>query len=297
MSNAAENALMERAIELARKGFGSTWPNPPVGAVIEKDGKILGEGWHQKAGEAHAEVNAIRDANARQGVNALVGATIYITLEPCSTHGRTPPCVEAILKAGFQRVVIGALDPNPAHAGAAVEILEARQIEVVSGVEEVAARHLIRGFDKHIRTGLPWVIAKSAITLTGDTTLPAGKGQWISSEASRRDVQELRRSVDAILVGGATVRRDNPSLTLRDGFEEGRPQPNRYVVTASGDIPPECYLLTDEFNGQTSIIQTDDPSRALEEIGSQGITMLLVESGGRLFTKMIQQELIDEEWL
>ena len=161
----SDKALMLRALAEAEKGLGLTSPNPPVGAVIFDGEKIIGKGWHQKAGSPHAEIEALRDARERFSEEQIIGTTIFVTLEPCSTHGKTPPCVEAIIDARIKRVVIGCLDPNPDHAGAAVSLLEKAGIEVLSGICESEAQHLIRFFTKHITSGRPYVIAKTAMTL------------------------------------------------------------------------------------------------------------------------------------
>ncbi|NNE93085.1 MAG: bifunctional diaminohydroxyphosphoribosylaminopyrimidine deaminase/5-amino-6-(5-phosphoribosylamino)uracil reductase RibD [Verrucomicrobiales bacterium] len=288
--------FMKEALQEGRKGLGKVSPNPPVGAVIvSKDGEtILGRGWHQKAGSAHAEVEAIRNANEQNSSVPLNGTTIYVTLEPCSTEGRTPACTDAILEAGFGRVVIGTLDPNPAHAGAAIDILKAGNVEVETGVCEIECLDLIRFFGKHITTGMPWVIAKSAITLDGRTTLTPERGRWISCPESRKDVQRIRVECDAILVGGETVRLDNPHLTLRGEFAGDRKQPWRVVFTSSGDLPESSHLFTDEFSDRTKVIQGQDLSGALSGLGQMGITSVLLESGGRLFAHALAENLIDE---
>ncbi|MCB1078879.1 MAG: bifunctional diaminohydroxyphosphoribosylaminopyrimidine deaminase/5-amino-6-(5-phosphoribosylamino)uracil reductase RibD, partial [Verrucomicrobiae bacterium] len=228
---------MQIALHEGQKGLGLTSPNPAVGAVIVKDDHILGKGWHRRAGEAHAEIAAIDDALSRQSADDLKGATLYVTLEPCSTEGKTGACTDAILAHQFGRVVIGTIDPNPDHAGAGVEILRQAGISVAVGCREEEARHLIRFFAKHITSGQPYVIAKSAITLDGRTVLRAEDGSWITGKAALDDVQALRRQVDAILVGGETVRRDNPRLTLRGETAKDRQQPWRVILTATRDLP------------------------------------------------------------
>lgn len=289
-----DEEFMRLAIAEGRKGLGLTFPNPPVGAVITDGREIFGRGWHQKAGEAHAEVNAIRDVIERHGEAALRGKTIYVSLEPCSTEGRTPPCVNAILQAGFARVVIGCRDPNPAHAGSGISILNYEGVEVKSSVCEDEAKRLIRFFAKHITTGRPYVIAKTAMTLDGRTTLPPEMGQWISSPQSREDVQRLRRQIDAILVGGETLRVDNPKLTLRGEYAEGREQPLRVVLTAEKNLPEEHHLFTDEYSDRTEVHYGASLSKTLDKLGARGITSVLLESGGRLFSHGIANDLIDE---
>jgi len=217
----ADEGYLREALNEGRKGLGATSPNPPVGAVVVRDGEIIGRGWHEQAGGPHAEILALGDAARQHGPGAAQGATLYVTLEPCSTQGRTPACTGAILAAGIKRVVVGTTDPNPLHAGKGLDLLRAAGIEVSDGVLESESCELIRFFARHITTGLPWVLAKTAMTLDGHTTLPAGDGQWITSPEARDDVQFWRRQCDAIMVGGETFRRDNPSLTLRGKLGRG----------------------------------------------------------------------------
>ncbi len=292
--NHDDRTWMQIAIREGRRGLGLTSPNPPVGAVLVKDDHILGKGWHRRAGEAHAEVAAIEDAKVRHSEKAIKGATLYVTLEPCSTKGRTGACTDLILSHGIKRVVVGTVDPNPRHAGAGIRLLEEKGVEVVTGCREDEARHLIRFFAKHVTTGRPWVIAKSAITLDGRTTLRAHDGAWITGEEARNDVQKLRQQVDAILVGGETVRRDNPRLTLRDEFAKDRPQPWRVILTATRELPEDATLLTDEHQDRTMIIHGASLDRALALLGDQGVCSVMIESGGRLFAHGLANDLIDE---
>lgn len=285
---------MREALASGAKGLGKTSPNPPVGAVVVRDGEVIGRGWHERAGEAHAERRALADVVARHGTGAARGATLYVTLEPCSTHGRTPPCTDAILEAGLSRVVVSATDPNPAHAGAGLDLLSAAGIEVTTGVLEKEGRDLIRFFARHITTGRPWVIAKTAATLDGRTTLPEGMGQWISNEASREDVQSWRRQCDAILVGGETFRRDNPALTLRGSWAEGRPQPWRVVLSASGDLPATHRLFTDEHRDRTIVHTGLTFAESLDRLGELGVCAVMLESGGRLLAQALEEGHVDE---
>tara|TARA_R110002096_G_scaffold32485_1_gene94373 strand:- start:6853 stop:7899 length:1047 start_codon:yes stop_codon:yes gene_type:complete len=289
-----DGGYMLQALDEGAKGLGLTSPNPPVGAVVVKDGQVIGRGWHQKAGGPHAEVNAIADAHASSGPSSTVGATIYVTLEPCSTHGRTPPCVEAIQKAGLSRVVVGATDPNPEHAGGGFPLLKEAGIKVTTGIMEKEANHLIRFFAKRVTTGLPWVIAKTAATLDGRTTLKPEDGQWISNQASREDVQRLRQQCDAVLVGGETFRKDNPSLTLRGDFAKNRPQPLRVVLTSDSDLPSTHHLFTDEHADLTQIHLGISLSESLQQLASEGINAVLLESGGRLLSHALELGLVDE---
>lgn len=286
---------MRLALEQARLGLGGTSPNPPVGAVLVKDGLFLAKAHHERAGEPHAEVLAIRTA-AAAGADPR-GATIYVTLEPCSTTGRTPPCVDAIGEAGIKRVVAGAVDPNPEHAGRGIETLHEMGIDAETGVCREECEHLIRFFAKHIRTGRLFVIAKTGMTLDGRITPPAGgsHSQWITSEESRADVQRLRSEVDAILVGGETVRRDNPRLTIRGEFaKRDRPQPLRVVVTRSGELPPEALIFTDEHRARTKVFHVEHLEPVLAELGRMGLTSVLLECGGRLMGHAFEQQLVDE---
>ena len=285
---------MREALAAGAKGLGTTSPNPPVGAVVVRDGELIGHGWHERAGEAHAERRALADVVARHGAGAARGATLYVTLEPCSTHGRTPPCTDAILEAGISRVVVSATDPNPAHAGAGLDLLRAAGVEVSTGVLEKEGRDLIRFFARHITTGRPWVIAKTAATLDGRTTLPEGMGQWISNEASREDVQSWRRQCDAILVGGETFRRDNPALTLRGRWAEGRSQPWRVVLSASGDLPATHRLFTDEHRDRTIVHTGLTFAESLDRLGGLGVCAVMLESGGRLLAQALEEGLVDE---
>lgn len=290
----SDELFMRVALEEGALGLGLTSPNPPVGAIVLKDGELLGKGWHQRAGEPHAERRALADARETHGDDSLRGATLYVTLEPCSTHGRTPPCTEAILESGIRRVVVGARDPNPAHAGAGLQILREAGIEVVEGVLEPEARELIRFFAKHITTGLPWVIAKTACTLDGRTTLPEDAGRWISNEASREDVQVWRRQCDAILIGGETLRRDDPALTLRGAWAADRPQPWRVILSRGGELPPESRVFCDEFSNRTIVHWGISLEESLYKLGARGVTSVMLESGGRLLSEGLAAGLVDE---
>ena len=248
------------------------------------------------AGGPHAEIEALRDAQENFSPGKIEGSTIFVTLEPCSTHGKTPPCVEAIIEAKISRIVIGCLDPNPDHAGAAISLLEKAGLEVTTGICEDEARHLIRFFSRHITSGMPYVIAKTAMTLDGRTTLPQELGRWISSKESREDVQTLRRKIDAVLVGGETMRVDNPKLTIRGEHRAGREsQPLRVVLTSKPEsLPPSHHLFTDEFTDRTEVFSGNELAGVLSELGQRGITSVLLESGGRLFAQGLSEGLIDE---
>jgi len=286
----ADEAWMQLALEEGRKGLGMTSPNPPVGAVIVRDGVLLGAGHHEKAGGPHAEIQALR---ATEG-QALTGATIYVTLEPCSTTGRTPPCVEALIASGIKRVVVGTVDPNPRHAGAGFAALRGAGLEVRAGVLEEECDHLIRFFRKHILTGRPYVIAKTGMTLDGRITPIPGSSQWITGELARADVQRLRAEVDAILVGGDTVRKDNPKLTLRGEHAVGRVQPWRVVMTRSGNLPPDAILFQDEHRDRTLVFHVEQFEPPLVSLGARGVTSVLLECGGRLMAEAFAGRWVDE---
>lgn len=285
---------MREALAEGAKGLGTTSPNPPVGAVVVRDGEVIGRGWHERAGEPHAERYALGDAERRHGPEAIRGATLYVTLEPCSTHGRTPPCTDAILASGIARVVVSATDPNPAHAGAGFDLLRSAGIGVTVGVLEDEGRELIRFFAHRIATGMPWVIAKTAATLDGRTTLKDGMDRWISSEAAREDVQFWRRQCDAILVGGETFRRDNPALTLRGRWAEGRPQPWRVVLTSDVDLPETHRMFNDLHRNRTLVHEGISLRESLVRLGQLGAASVMLESGGRLLAHALEEGLVDE---
>lgn len=282
---------MRLAIKEARQGIGFTSPNPPVGAVIVADGEVIGQGYHRKAGLPHAEIEALRDAQSRSP-HRIAGATIYVTLEPCSTHGRTGPCTQAIQAAGIQRVVWGAQDPNPHHQGQAKQILGSAGISVSTGVLEIECQELIRPFTKWITTGLPYVIAKAGQSLDGRITRPAGEGPWITSEAARDHSQGLRARVDAILVGAETVRQDNPRLTLRNGSLKD--QPWRIILTRSGNLPPDAHIFTDAHKDRTLVLHDLAFPEVLQDLALLGITSVLIEGGADILGQAFLTQSVDE---
>ena len=282
-----DEKMMRLALKEARKGMGHTSPNPAVGAVLVKNGRVLSKGWHRAAGLPHAEIEALR---ALKQPSAAKGATIYVTLEPCSTHGRTPPCSAAIIESGVTRLVYGARDPNPKHAGRADEILRQAGIEVLPGVLEAECESLNRAWNKWIRTGLPYVIAKTGMSLDGRIGSPKGK-RWITSEASRKDAMKLRAASGAILVGAETVRADNPSLTVR-GIPVNQ-QPLRVVWSRSGNLPPNCHLLTDEHRERTLVFQGKSLTEVLQNLGHMGVEQVLIEGGGRTLGEAFDEGLVD----
>lgn len=288
---------MEHALAEARKGIGRTAPNPPVGAAIVKDGVLLGSGWHHAAGKPHAEREALADAFAKHGRDAVRGATAYVTLEPCSTHGRTPPCTDGLIEAGVSRVVYAATDLNPSHRGRADAILNNAGIEVISGVLAEESKKILRPFFKVRETGLPWVIWKTAMSLDGRITRPPGEGQWLTGPEARADVQKLRSTVDAILTTGETVRRDLPALTIRvPELLEGRTQPWRVVFTDFPDsLPTAAPLFTDEWQDRTLLRGRGEIERSLRNLVSeQGVLSVMVEAGGRFSGALLDAGLIDE---
>lgn len=285
---------MHLALDQAQQGVGLTSPNPPVGAVIVAQEKVIGRGYHHRAGEPHAEVEAIRDAQ-KTNPKLLRGATIYVTLEPCSTHGRTPPCTEAIKAAGIKRVVFGAYDPNPSHRERSLNVLLPAGIEVTAGVLDVECRAIIRPFSKWITTRIPYVIAKAGQSLDGRITRPAGESSLITNDAARAHGRRLRMRVDAIIVGAETVRKDNPQLTLRDGSAgSGKLQPWRVVMTRSGDLPKHSHIFTDEFKDRTVIMHDKSLPDALAILGKHGVMSVLIEGGGIILGQAFREKVVDE---
>jgi len=292
MRAGSDDRWMRAALAEAERGVGHTSPNPPVGAVIVRGRRMVARGHHRGAGLPHAEIEALR---ALASPRDAKGATLYVTLEPCSTHGRTPPCTDAIREAGIRRVVMGCTDPNPSHSGRAVRLLRRAKIEVTTGVCESECLALIRPFAKWITCGMPWVIAKWAMTLDGRLARPAGEPRSISSPASRRRVLELRARVDAILVGAGTVRADNPRLTVRG--VAGARQPWRVVVTRSGRLPADARLFTDRHRERTLVYHGKSMRSVLRDLGRRGCTTLLVEGGGEVLGTLFDARLVDEVWV
>ena len=280
--------FMRAALREARRGAGHTSPNPAVGAVIVRGRRIVARGFHRCAGKPHAEIEALA---ALKNPRLARGATLYVTLEPCSTQGRTPPCVAAILRQGFARVVIGTIDPNPAHAGRGVELLRAAGVEVVTGILENECREMNAAFNKWIVTKMPFVIAKAALSLDGRLTRPPGEGQWLSHAASRADAHRLRASVDAILVGAGTVRADNPRLTVR-GIPGAR-QPWRVILAGRGPLAKSAHVFTDEFRDRTLVFRDRALRAVLRDLGRKKITSVLIEGGGTVLGEAFDRRLVD----
>ena len=306
-----DERFMRRALTLARKGEGSVSPNPLVGAVIVREDRIIGEGWHRCCGENHAEINAIRDAT-----ETIAGATFYITLEPCSHHGRTPPCAEALIACRPGRVVIGAVDPNPVVSGRGIEALRRSGIETEVGLLGDACRESNRIFFKYIRTGLPYVTLKFAQTLDGRIAAASGDSRWISSPPSLRFAHRLRAVHDAVLVGAGTVRMDNPELTCR--LVRGR-DPLRIVVDSGLRLPPDAHIFSDgkrtvavatrrapaenrrllEKKGVEVLEIGEDPAgrvdlhQLLTALGKRKISSILVEGGAAVAGAFLKENLVD----
>jgi diaminohydroxyphosphoribosylaminopyrimidine deaminase/5-amino-6-(5-phosphoribosylamino)uracil reductase len=302
--------FMARAIELGRYAQGTTSPNPPVGAVIVKDGEVVSEGWTQPPGGQHAEAMALERAGA-----LAIGATLYTTLEPCTHFGRTPPCSDAIIKAHLAEVYVATVDPNPNVQGGGIDRLNQAGIATHIEAQDPDARELIEAFAKHSSTGMPFVIAKFAMSLDGKISTRTGDSKWISGEESRRYVHELRKQSDAILVGINTVLEDDPLLTARDENGSALPQqPLRVILDSHGRTPKTAKLLTQP--GQTLIATVDstsgdnsatveslafpssdvrvDLSALLQTLGERDITSVFVEGGGTILGSLFDQRLVDK---
>ncbi|MGK6326921.1 bifunctional diaminohydroxyphosphoribosylaminopyrimidine deaminase/5-amino-6-(5-phosphoribosylamino)uracil reductase RibD [Erwinia sp. DT-104] len=314
-----DEIYMARALELARRGRFTTTPNPNVGCVIVRDGEIVGEGYHFRAGEPHAEVHALRMAGEKAR-----GATAYVTLEPCSHHGRTPPCCEALIAAGVARVVAAMQDPNPEVAGRGLYRLQQAGIEVSHGLMMQEAEALNRGFLKRMRTGFPWVQLKLGASLDGRTAMASGESQWITSPEARRDVQRLRAQSAAILTTSATVRADDPSLTVRwyelnqdvraIYAQQDLRQPVRVVIDSHNRVTPQHRLISQpgetwlarqqpdglswpdnvqqfcvpRLNGQTDLVSL------LMLLGRRQINSVWVEAGAALSGALLSAGVVDE---
>ncbi len=292
--NEGDEHWMAMALAEAARGDGLTSPNPPVGAVIVHGGRVLGTGWHRKAGSPHAEIEALAIVQP-QDQALLRDASLFITLEPCSTHGRTPPCVDAILAAGFTRVVWAVDDPYPGHAGRAQAMLCEAGIKVTTGVLREQALRLIAPFVRRITTGLPWVTMKAGTSLDGSITLPPGEGQWLTSEASRADAMRLRSQCDAIMAGAETIRVDDPALTTRGpAISPEKEQPWRVILTNSGNLPPEAQVFTDAWAARTLVRQNQPMETVLRELAEMGCCRVLIEGGGRIHAAALSAGLVNE---
>lgn len=305
---------MRLALRLAQRGRGSTSPNPMVGAVLVRNNRIIGRGWHRRAGEPHAEIEAIRDASARN--EKVAGATLYVTLEPCCTQGRTPPCTQAIQAAGITRVVAAAIDPNPAHAGKGLRLLQRAGIEVASGLLESEATRLNEAFSHWITRHSPFVTVKAAMSLDGKIATASGESKWITGSPARAVGMKLRQEADAILVGVNTVLADDPRLTRRGGPRNAKPL-RRIILDSLARTPPDAQVVSDAFSAATTVVVTraapagrvrrlskrvtlwTAPARdgridlqwLLRKLGKEGITSLLVEGGGEVNASFFMEKL------
>jgi diaminohydroxyphosphoribosylaminopyrimidine deaminase/5-amino-6-(5-phosphoribosylamino)uracil reductase len=274
--------LMRRALELAARGRYSVSPNPVVGCLIVRDGNVIAEGWHQRAGEPHAEIEALRNVDAR-------GATMIVTLEPCAHHGRTPPCTDAIIDAGLSRIVVAMRDPHPVAAGG-VEKLREAGIDVVTGVLEDEARKLNEIFVHAVTHRRPFVLLKAGMTLDGKLATVTGESKWITSEAARRKSLELREEYDAILAGAGTVRTDNPHLTRRLGWNTARAGWTRIILDRGRVVPPNAHVLTD--GGRTiHIVEDANLDALLADLYERGIHSVIVEGGSQVISEFIRRGL------
>ena len=314
MFSGEDAACMARALRLAERGLLTTAPNPRVGCVLVRDGEVVGEGWHERAGEPHAEINALQQAGPQ-----AAGATAYVTLEPCCHHGRTPPCTDALLAAGVARVVAAMEDPNPRVAGRGLAALRDAGIDTVAGLLADVAERLNAGFVMRMRRGRPWVRCKLAMSLDGRTAMASGESRWITGAAARSDVQQLRARADAIMTGIGTVLADDPSLTVRiDGMDDGLQQPLRVILDSRLRTSPDARLL--DLPGETLIVtgavdadsearlarsgvrvvalplqdgQLDLPA-VLQYLGTLQINEVHLEAGATLCGALLQAGLIDE---
>jgi diaminohydroxyphosphoribosylaminopyrimidine deaminase/5-amino-6-(5-phosphoribosylamino)uracil reductase len=278
---------MAHALRLAERGLYTTDPNPRVGCVLVKDGRVVGEGWHERAGEPHAEVHALRAAG-----EAARGATAYVTLEPCCHHGRTPPCTQALIRAGVARVVAAMPDPNPKVASQGIAELEQAGIPVQIGLLETQAERLNPGFLSRMRHGRPYVRIKLGVSLDGRTAMASGESKWITGEPARADVQRLRARSSAILTGVGTVLADDPSLTVRD-FDIGR-QPLRVVVDGHLSLRSEARLL--RLPGKTLVVTAEDDDDYAEPLLAAGAEVLVLPAGpDRVDFATLMQDLAQRE--
>ncbi|MEM8779963.1 MAG: bifunctional diaminohydroxyphosphoribosylaminopyrimidine deaminase/5-amino-6-(5-phosphoribosylamino)uracil reductase RibD [Cyanobacteria bacterium P01_G01_bin.49] len=303
-----DQQMMQRCLQLAQQALGYTSPNPLVGSVIVKDGEIVGEGFHPKAGKSHAEIFALRDAGEK-----AAGATLYVNLEPCNHHGRTPPCTEALIAAKIAKVVVGMVDPNPLVSGKGIEKLEQAGIEVVVGVEEVACRRLNEAFIHRITHQQSFGILKYAMTLDGKIATTTGHSTWVTGTSSRQLVHQIRAACDAVVVGGNTVRRDDPELTIH---EVSGVNPLRVVMSRHCQLPSEANLWNTEV--ASTVVFTEwgrnptqqdtlrqkgvevielsplTPSQVMDVLYERGLSSVLWECGGVLAAEAIKQRIIQK---
>ncbi|GHV65630.1 riboflavin biosynthesis protein RibD [Bacteroidia bacterium] len=325
MDRSSDEIYMRRAMALAEKGKGFVNPNPLVGAVIVKNDEVIAEGWHEYFGGSHAERNAIKNIENSGKDWTVAGSTMYVTLEPCCHHGKTPPCTEAIIEKGVARVVVGLTDPNPKVAGKGIEQLRKAGLEVVTGVCQEEIKQQNRVFLKYITTQRPWVVMKTAMTLDGKIATGNGDSKWVSGEKSRYRVQAMRAEYMGVMVGIGTVRQDNPMLNVR--MIEGARQPIRIIADSRASIPPDSQVCQTAAKQATFIAHTDmAEAEQLEslhklgvetilceqiwkkegkgeqvnlndlmlKLGVRGIDSILLEGGGELNFSFLEQHLVDE---
>jgi diaminohydroxyphosphoribosylaminopyrimidine deaminase/5-amino-6-(5-phosphoribosylamino)uracil reductase len=276
---------MGMAVELAKRAGNSTRPNPRVGAILVKGGRIVGSGYHRRAGLPHAEIEAIQQA----GVKAK-GAKLFVTLEPCSTHGRTPPCTDRIVASGIREVIYGAGDVDRRNAGGARRILSRKKIQVLKGILREECEKLNEDYRHWTTKKEPWVILKLAMTMDGYLVVPGRR--WVTGEHARAEVQKLRAGCDAILVGAETLRKDNPKLTVRKG-RVGE-QPWRVVVTRSGKLPKGANLFQDRYKDRTLVYRRKKWSEVLKDLHRRGVSRLLVEGGAEVAGGLIKAGKVNE---
>ena len=280
MKRAVNEKFMRLAIELAKKAEGTTSPNPIVGAVIVKNNRIIGKGYHKRCGLPHAEINALREAGKKAN-----GATLYITLEPCDHYGRTPPCTGAIIRSGIKKVIIAMKDPNPINNGRGINRLRKNGVRVDVGVLAKEAEAINKPYIKFIIKGTPYITVKVAQSLDGKIATRTGDSKWISSEDSRRYVHELRGKVDAVMVGANTVLKDDPTLLSKTS----RKQPMRIIVAGNSKIPKSAKIFSNIDISPVVI------ARSLSEVlALKNIMHILVEGGGELIASLLEKDLVDE---
>lgn len=308
-----DEQYMMQALSIAQHAIGRTSPNPMVGAVIVRDGRVVGQGWHRQAGTPHAEINALEQAG-----DLAQGATMYVTLEPCSHYGRTGPCADAVIAAGIKKVVVAMNDPNPLVAGRGIKKLREVGIEVVEGVLAAEAATLNEIFIKWISTQMPFVILKSAMSIDGKIAAHTGHSQWITGMRSRERVQELRDCYDAILVGIGTVLADNPSLTTRLPYK-GK-NPIRIIIDSMARTPLDAHVVTDDLASTIIVTTHEAPQDRINELSAcgvevlvtkgkqgsvdlrqvfkaltlRGITSILIEGGASINASVLEENLVDK---
>ncbi len=284
----SDEKFMREALREARKSMGQTSPNPVVGAILISNNRVLARGHHRRAGLPHAEVECLRRYKRQVPKSAI----LFVTLEPCSSVGRTGACTDEIVRAGVRSVVIGTTDPNPRHRGRGIEILQNAGIEVRTGILAEECARLNEAFNKWIATGIPFVIAKCGMSLDGRLTRPKREGRWITSAAARKHAHRLRSESDAIFVGAETVRIDNPRLTVR-GVHHFR-QPMRVVITRSGKLPGRARIFTDRQAKNTLVYRNEPLAAILADLGKKDVVSVTIEGGGSVLGHALDQRLIDK---